>query len=205
MRNLHCTRRQKGRLGLQQNNSCLDCAERLLHDEGSFLQWFYDLQINELIVLRTGMILSKIFSNLHIYLPNFLLSFGFFVRRKLFKFGALDRKKVPAVSPHSGWWIRPLFKKISYKVPLRYKMEQNVERTEQNALADTVFLVQINPRTHKGVDAPPPPFWAFSDFFPRRLNISTSLSQQLFIYPLTNFETSLVMISVYDYEIWRHK
>ena len=30
--------RQKGRLGLQQKNSCLDCAETPLHDEDSFLQ-----------------------------------------------------------------------------------------------------------------------------------------------------------------------
>ena len=50
--------RQKGRLGLQQKNSCLDCAETPLHDEDSFLQWFYDL----LIVLTIGVILFKIFS-----------------------------------------------------------------------------------------------------------------------------------------------
>ena len=55
----------------------------------------------------------------------------------------------------------------------------------------------------KGREVPPP--WGFSEFF---LNDKTSTPEvfcSCSFIPCAHFETSLVTVSYYDYEIWRQK
>ena len=55
----------------------------------------------------------------------------------------------------------------------------------------------------KGREVPPP--WSFSEFF---LNDKTSTPEvfcSCSFIPRAHFETSLVTVSYYDYEIWRQK
>ena len=71
-------------------------------------------------------------------------------------------------------------------------------------LTDNAF----NPRMYKGdVDATPSPspprfFWVFSLY--NQTSAAEPFSSCSFI-PLAHFETSLMMIRYYSYEIWRHK
>ena len=61
----------------------------------------------------------------------------------------------------------------------------------------------LNPRTYKGGGWIPPTHMVFLSFFPEdKMSVPDVFSS---LIPRAHFETSLVMVSCYGYDIWRQK
>ena len=82
----------------------------------------------------------------------------------------------------------------------------NITTNQAIAYTNSV-IVRIKPRTYRGGGGGwmPPPHKVFLSFFLEDKTLAPDVFSSCSISPRADFETSLMMVSCYVYEMWRHK